>query len=432
MINRKIVVRTKYQLSKNNPDGKYKKNKIENIDKYTDKMLDYYSNIDKKALSLVDYYTGKINKHEDINLILENGKYADKNELERRKKYIAKQVNNSNLWQMIISFNNDYIDSHISLNDLEQIISKDIIPQFLKHMGFNDIKNMQYQLSLHSNTDNYHFHIAFMEKKPNTLNSNNKLCYRRKGKIPIKSINFLKKQINLAIEREFEFKPKAIEINKTIDNIKDYFKTDSYNNILKDKNNILLEEKILSLGKLISEKINSENKSIKFNSIYDEEIKELTKEIKKYLFDTKDELIISKKQFSEKINSMNDYFKSIVKINNISMKEIDLSYTNNKEKYLDNYILNAIVNYARYNYKKSIDKIKITGDDIIHSIILSNYHKNKNVTKKNILENYYHKGNNKYIMKSNIRNSIKRINDELEEAANEFHKLFINENDKVL
>ena len=48
------------------------------------------------------------------------------------------------------------------------------------------------------------------------------------------------------------------------------------------------------------------------------------------------------------------------------------------------------------------------------------------------IPNYYHKGNNKYIMKSNIRNSIKRINDELEEAANEFHKLFINENDKVL
>ena len=102
------------------------------------------------------------------------------------------------------------------------------------------------------------------------------------------------------------------------------------------------------------------------------------------------------------------------------------------ESYLDNYILNAIANYARYNYKKSIDKIKITGDDIIHSIILSNYQKNKNVTKKNIIENYYHKGNNKYVMKSNIRNSIKRINDELEEAANEFHKLFINENDKVL
>ena len=37
-----------------------------------------------------------------------------------------------------------------------------------------------------------------------------------------------------------------------------------------------------------------------------------------------------------------------------------------------------------------------------------------------------------YIMKSNIRNSIKRINDELEEAAIEFHMLFINENDKVL
>ena len=58
MINRKIVVRTKYQLSKNNPDGKYKKNKIENIDKYTDKMLDYYSNIDNDGnigISLYNY-----------------------------------------------------------------------------------------------------------------------------------------------------------------------------------------------------------------------------------------------------------------------------------------------------------------------------------------------------------------------------------------
>lgn len=419
----KVVARTKYQLSLNNPDSKYNSKRIKNIKQYIDKMLEYYSNIEKKAENLIDYYTGKINKNTDINLILENGTYASADEMERRKNYISKKINDSNLWQVVLSFNNDYIDSHISLSDLEQKMAKEIIPSFLKQMGFEDIKKMQYQFSLHTNTDNYHFHIAFMEKTPNTRNSDNKLSYRRKGKIPKSCINFLKNQTVLSIEREHEFKPRAININKEIDDIKEFFNLKSYNNILKDKNSFYLEEKILCLGKLIDERNISNNFKIKFNSLKNQEIKQLTKEIKNEIFKTNEDLKKYYSTFKETINDMNDYFINIAKSNNISKKNIDTSYTNNKEKYLDNYILNAIVNYSKYHYLSNKNKIKVSTDDVIEAIIYQVYKKNKKMSKKTIISNYYKNGNFK--LKSEIKSAVKNINYEMEEASNEFHKLFV-------
>ena len=38
--------------------------------------------------------------------------------------------------------------------------------------------------------------------------------------------------------------------------------------------------------------------------------------------------------------------------NNIKDINVDTTLINNKNKYVDNYIYNAIVNYANYNYKK--------------------------------------------------------------------------------
>ncbi len=48
---------------------------------------------------MLDYFTGKINKHEDINLVLENGKYATSQELKNRQKYINKKFEKSNVWR---------------------------------------------------------------------------------------------------------------------------------------------------------------------------------------------------------------------------------------------------------------------------------------------------------------------------------------------
>lgn len=425
----KIVVRTKYQLSLNNPDNKYNSKDCKKVNQYIEKMLEYYSNIEKRAENLIDYYTGKINKHMDINLILENGKYATKNEMESRKKYISNKIKKSNLWQVVLSFDNSYIDSHISLDDLEQKMAKEIIPSFLKQMGFENINKMQYQLSLHTNTDNYHFHISFMEKAPNTRDSNNTLSYRRKGKIPMSCINFLKNQTILSIEREHEFKPKAIAINKDIDEIKEFFDIKSYNNILKDKKSFNIEEKILTLGKLIEEKNISNNSKIKYNSINDEEIKELTKSIKNDLFRTEEDLKDYYGIFKKSINNMNNYLTETAMNNHISKKNIDISYTKNKEKYLENYILNSIVNYSKLHYQTNKDKIKITTNDVIQSIIYQVYRKNKKFTKKNIISNYYKK--NDFKLKREVKTAIKNINYEMKEATDEFHKLFLNEDEKV-
>ena len=109
----------------------------------------------------------------------------------------------------------------------------------------------------------------------------------------------------------------------------------------------------------------------------------------------------------------------------LKKSDIDLSYTNNKEKYLDNYILNAIVNHSRYHYRKN-KKLVIDSNDIIQEIILKHYLDNKKQTRKDILKTYFTNTNSKqkFKNKQEIENAIRNINDEMEKASEEFSKLF--------
>lgn len=420
MTKQNIVVRTKYKLSLNNKDrSKMFSSKDQN---YVNGIIDYFADEEKRALNLIDYFTGKINKHEDINFVMENGKYASKEELERRKKYISKQFQNSNIWQVVLSVPQNLVDKNIKWEDLDEKVAKKIIPETLKRMGFKDIKNMSYGFSRHMNTKNPHYHIYFMEKKPNTVNQNNTLGYRRKGKIPRGVINYLKNETMLTIERESKFKPMSIDINKDIEEFKKYFNPKTKNYVLYNKDNIILEDKILRLGKLLDERDISYNSKIKFNSIKDDEIKLLTKDIKDYLFRKNKDLIFTKSDFNKRLDNINDYLSSVAKRNGIKKADIDLSYSKNKEKYLDNYILNAIVNHSRYHYRKNKEKISIDTDDIIQAIILNNYKKNKKYSKKDIILNSLSKNN--YSNKAKIRSAVKNINNEMERASEEFSKLF--------
>lgn len=424
----KIIVRTGYKLSLSNPD----RSKIFNNNdiKYVSGIIDYFSDDKKRVMNMIDYFTGKINKHDEINLIDEKGKYFNKQDIEKRKKYINKQFKKSNVWQIVLSIDKDLVDQNISWQDLEQKLAKEILPKMFNKMGFVKTENMCFQYSLHTNTNHPHFHISFMEKCPNTrsYDNSNKLIYKRKGKIPQDVIKFLKQETVLAIERENKFRPMSVEINKDIDDLKKYFNPKERNFVLYDKQNILLEEKILNLGKLLNEKEISYNSKIKFNSIKDEEIKKLTKEIKTELFKVNKEIQIPYSSFNNSINRMNDYLVKISKDNNIKKKDIDFSYTENKEQYLNNYILNAIANHARYNYK---NKSKLLfSNDVLQMIILDNYKKKKNYTRKEILKSSLaNTGINKYQNKRDIQHAIKNINNEMEEAAEEFSKLFVKHNE---
>lgn len=427
----KVIFNSIYTLSINNPDNKYC-NRKKSVKRITD-MYDYYTNEEKRAMSMYDYYTGNINKDKTMNLVLENGKFASEKEVEKRKMQAVEYLQDSNLWQGVLSFNNDYINENIDIHKLEVELATNILPMFFKKCGFKSKDKMFYQLALHTDTDNLHFHFSFMEKEPNYIYNKNKIGYRRTGKLKKSEIDFLKAQVIHTIEKQKIYTPLLIETNKELDELKKYFTPNEKNYLLRNKKDLLYEEKILRLGQLIyNERIDS-NTKIKYGSIKNKEIQKLTNEIKKYIFSKSNNFNLEYDNFKNSLKSINDYFYKINEDNNIKEIRVDTSLIDYKEKYINNYVLNAIVNYAYFNYKKELKNTNaIKENDIIQSIILKHYLNNKKQTRKDILKNYLSNNNpkQKFKNKQNIEQAIRNINDEMEEAQKEFSKLF-QQNEKV-
>ena len=423
----KVIFNSIFTLALNNPDSKYK-NHSKSI-KRVQKMYDYYTNEEKRAMSMYDYYTGKLTKEDTMKLIIEDGTFATEKEVEKRKKLAVKYLENSNLWQGVLSFNNDYINENIDIHKLEKELATNILPKFFKRCGFKDTNKMFYQLALHTDTDNLHFHFSFMEKEPNYIYHKNKIGYRRSGELSQNEIDFLKSQVVHTIEKEKIYTPLLKETNKDIEELKKYFSPKERNYLLRDKKDLILEEKILRLGQLLYKERHDNDSKIKYGSIKDKEIINLTKDIKNYLFSkNNDNFKLEYNNFKESLNKINNYFYKINEDNNIKDIVVDTTLTDSKNKYIDNYIYNAIVNYANYNYKKESKNItKIKENDIIQEIILKHYLDNKKQTRKDILKTYFTNTNSKqkFRNKQEIENAIKSINDEMDEAQKEFSKLFI-------
>ncbi len=123
------------------------------------------------------------------------------------------------------------------------------------------------------------------------------------------------------------------------------------------------------------------------------------------------------KLFKDTLNQINNYFNDLSKENHLDT--IDKTLSINKEKYLNNYILNSIVNYANYHYEKE-SKSVLRKDDVIKSIVLNIYNKHKKLSRKQIVINSF---NNNYILANEFKNAIRNINKELEQAAEEFYKM---------
>ena len=439
-----VIFKSKYCLALNCIDNKnnslnYKEDRLKDVDD----MIDYFSNAKKKVVGMFEYYMGHT-RGENVNLVLENGKYATKQDIKRVKEDYKKYIEKSNLWKGIISFKPEYLTENISIHDLEQKMAKEIMPQFLKYCGFKDIKNMSYVFSIHTNKKHPHIHISFIEKKPNYLYCDKKVNYRRKGKITIDEQRYLKRLIELSIEREKYYTPLLKKTNEDIDYLKSYFNPSEKNFILKNAEEIFIEEKIMKLGELVKEYRSINNQSsnkIKYNSIKNnelgKEIKSLTKEIKKYLLNDDTSLLCDcRKEIKEDLDKLNKYFEKLDNENNIESNIKNNSIVNKKEEYIDNYILNSIVNHAlyKYNHISSIVKNKnnldhITIEDLIQEIAYQNSKKENRIDKerrKQVLDNYF-KGNNsmlKFPSKYRMEKAIKNINYEMEKASQEFSKLF--------
>lgn len=436
----KIIYTCKYRLGYNNPDNKYKSTSYKQfLKKDAERMTGYYQDKEKEVVGMIDYYMGS-KQERPVNLVLENGEYATEKEQEKIKKDIINATENSNLWKGVISFDNEWLTQRITLRDLEKILAKEVIPKFLKKCGFKDKNNMRYCFSLHGNTDNLHFHIAFVEMKPNYICKDGKISYRRKGKISENEKNYLKEQLFIAIERESVLKPKIVKLNKDIAELKKYFNINEKNFILKDINNIRMEEKIIKLGFLVDKYRNDKTvKKIKYGSIRNNElgseIKKLTKEIKNYLFNNpSSDLFQKRKIVKQDLDNLNEYYVKVNKELHIETKIKNNQLVNVKQKYVDSYVLNSIINHALFRTNKMENIVKsrtskniITLDDLLQELAYekSREYKGRNVRliilKRNF--NYMH---TKYRFKlsKEIIHAVKNLNEEMNKEAKYFSKLF--------
>ena len=431
MTSPKVIFNCRFMHAFNRVDTHYTEKQIEGLKKKIARKFDYFSNEEKRVMNLFDYYTGDLTKDETMNFVIENGSYATKDEIEKRKKRFVKYAEKSNLWQGVISFNNDYLTQNITLKDLEQEMVKTILPRFFKKMGFKDMKKMAYNLSLHTDTDNLHIHFSFIEKEPNYICSNKKVNYRRKGQLSQEEIDFLKNEVVIAVERSRFLSPMIVRTNEEIDKLKKLFNPKEKNFILYDKKDLLLEEKILRVGKLIYQDRKEKGNRIKFNSLRNDEIKLLVKDIKKYLFVSNSEFYNDYMNFKKCLDDINDYLYKVNIDNNVSKINIDKALTDYKKEYTDNYILNAIVNHSNYLFKENSKRYNtLNENEILEEIFLRLYTKNKNQTRFNILENYLSNTlkAKKYKNKYHVVKAIKHINEEMDEAKKEFSKLFQKDN----
>lgn len=438
----KIIFTCKFRFALNNPDNKFKnKNYKKFLESDVKVMTGYYKDRKKEVIGMIDYYTGS-KQERLVNLVLENGNYATEKEQEKIKDQIVKATENSNLYKGVVSFDTDWITQTIGLRDLEKLIATEVMPKFLKRCGFVDMKKMRYCFSFHGNTKHLHLHLAFAELAPNHINRDGKILYRRLGMITQEEKDFFKNELLVAIERKSIMKPMLTEMNKDIEELKQYFNPKDKNFILKDINDIRLEEKIIKLGFLVEQyRGDKTSKKVKYGSIKNnelgKEIKKLTNDIKTELFHNKgSELYQQRSKVNDDLKKLNDYYDNLNKQNHIETRIKNNKLVSEKSDYVDSYIHNAIVNHALFRTNKLQNivktkntKDKITLDDLLQELAYekSQVYKGKNV-KLILLKNNF-RGKTKsqrFRLNHEVTQAVKNLNDEMENYANDFHKLFVN------
>lgn len=421
------------------------------LKKYICGFYEYSRDENKAQCSMLDYFMGS-KKSDDVMTrnkmrreemaMIKDGSFIKDDMVKNMQKNWSSYLENSNVNLAVLSLYQDYVDENINIKDLQKELSTKIMPKFLKYCGYqNPEKNLEWVVSLHCDRkNNYHFHIAWIEKNKSYKFKNNKLGFRYKLKLDDKENNFMKRQISLSIERSKLYRPALIELNENIEYLQKYFNPKDRNFTLKNLSDLDLEEDIIRLGFLLTQIRNTDKKYIKYGSLPNDdvgkEIKLITKEIKTKLFDEKKELQLSQSEIKDSVEKINDIFVDIDKRNNISNVGFENAFDNklikDKLEKSNNYILNAIINHALYNYnKKNTNKKtnKILLEDIINEIAITIYKEQKNryyvsnrkKFKLKLLENYFIYGS--YINKDKMSNALRRLSKDSNSAAEKFYEM---------
>ncbi len=467
----KVVFITHHYYGINNPDNNlriYKKNRktdkwyfiqckdkkeySRELKKYVLGFYDYSRDEKKSHSSMIGYFMGE-KKSDDIMIqnkmrreemaMLKDGTFIKDDMVEDMKNNWSNYLENSNTQLAVLSLYQDYVDENINVKDLQKEIATSILPKLFKYCGYENPKeNLEWIVSLHTDRENnYHFHIAWVEKNKSYRYYNNKLGFKRKLKLSDSENNFMKRQVSLAIERNKLYRPALIKINEELEHLQKYFNPKDQNFTLKNISDLDLEEEIVRLGFLLSGVRDTNKKYIKYNSLprneIGKEIRELTRDVKRKLFSSMSDLDLSKKEVNKSIEELNNIFLDIDKRNNISNIGFESAFDNqmikDKLEKADNYILNSIVNHALYNYDYNKGKTnkktdKITLNDVISETAIIIYKKNGKYYPKNrkkyrlkLLEDYFIYGT--YRNHDALSNALRRLSKNSNQAAEQFYEM---------
>ena len=153
------------------------------------------------------------NPEKSSGLFSKDGNFLTKSQVSNlQKQFAVAQNNESNMWQVVFSFDNAWLEKHNvykrNSNRLqEQVImnaTRNAMADLLKSEGL--LNSAVWSGAIHYNTDNIHVHVAFVEPEPTRELMMYKGTLQRRGKLKYSNIERAKSRIaNSISDRTLDF-----------------------------------------------------------------------------------------------------------------------------------------------------------------------------------------------------------------------------------
>ncbi|EIF2808608.1 Uncharacterised protein [Clostridium perfringens] len=275
-------------------------NKVKFIRNGSSKFKNFIDYIDrseatrKKNFDKYSAYNNYMGNPEKIGSLFTKDKHSlTEKEVKKLKKDFDKaQLNGSNMWQEVFSFDNEFLeanglyDSENGALDEEKIqeATRRAMEELSKREGFKDLT---WSASLHYNTDNIHVHIASVEINPS----------RERGKFKPRTL----------------YNMKSSFVNSLLDKQKDLDKINSLirDNLIQGKNEMSFKEDI-EMRKMVKEivkKLPSDKRQWHYNYNCMQEVRPLIDNLTKYYIETykKDEF----KELVDRLEKEDKFYKEV-------------------------------------------------------------------------------------------------------------------------
>lgn len=322
-------------------------NKVKFIRNGSSKFKNFIDYIDrseatrKKNFDKYSAYNNYMGNPEKIGSLFTKDKHSlTEKEVKKLKKDFDKaQLNGSNMWQEVFSFDNEFLeanglyDSENGALDEEKIqeATRRAMEELSKREGFKDLT---WSASLHYNTDNIHVHIASVEINPS----------RERGKFKPKTL----------------YNMKSSFVNSLLDKQKDLDKINLLirDNLIQGKKEMSFKEDIemRKMVKEIVQKLPSDKRQWHYNYNSMQEVRPLIDNLTKYYIETykKDEF----KELVDRLEKEDKFYKEVYG----KRKVETTTYKDNKIQDLytrmGNTILKEIKEYVKEEDLKSQKKFE--------------------------------------------------------------------------